>query len=145
MTTSCILVFCFVSPTDIKDPMTRSGEQVKVGLTKLRVTTVVDTKVELLLLLTMVCGTLSVSSQLTTPKTENRKPKTRTQTNILNRPISGQNLRQHARLQRAYLDHNMCYSANNVQTSMNQPKLKNSRSIGVFNLKPSSSIVDYNI
>ncbi|KAJ0914400.1 putative fungal lipase-like domain, alpha/Beta hydrolase [Helianthus annuus] len=87
----------------------------------------------------MVCGTMSVSSQSTTPKTESPRPGRRP--NILNRSISGQNLRQHARLQRAYSDNNLCYSANNVQASMNQPKLKNSRSMGVFNLKPSSSIV----
>ncbi|MFS7948400.1 hypothetical protein Hanom_Chr06g00559591 [Helianthus anomalus] len=112
MTASRILVFYLVSLTDIKDPMTRSGEQVMVAPTKLRVTTVVDTK-----------------------------PETRTQTNILNQSISAQNLRQHARLQRAYSDHNLCYSANNVQASMNQPKLKNNCSMGVFNLKPSSPIV----
>ncbi|KAF5797786.1 hypothetical protein HanRHA438_Chr07g0295381 [Helianthus annuus] len=66
---------------------------------------------------------------------ENQKPETRTQTNILNRSISGQNLRQHARLQRAYSDHNLCYSANNVQASMNQPKLKKQPFNGGFQLE----------
>ncbi|MFS7948403.1 hypothetical protein Hanom_Chr06g00559621 [Helianthus anomalus] len=162
-TASCILVFYLVSLTDIKDPMTRSGEQVMVAPTKLRVTTVVDTKVPDSYRINIFSTHISLKICLRQSKgeasivvndgvqyfvgfqsvnhPENRKPETRTQTNILNQSISGQNLRQHARLQRAYSDHNLCYSANNVQASMNQPKLKNSCSMGVFNLKPSSPIV----
>ncbi|KAJ0941573.1 hypothetical protein HanRHA438_Chr02g0095951 [Helianthus annuus] len=160
-TASRILVLCFVSLTDIKDPMTRSGEQLKVAPTKLRVTTVVDTKdsyrinmfsthipVKICLRQSKDEASIVVNDGVryfvifqSVNHPENRKPETRTQPNILNRSISGQNLRQHARLQRAYSDHNLCYSANNVQASMNQPKLKNSCSMGVFNLKPSSSIV----
>ncbi|KAI3741369.1 hypothetical protein L1987_59041 [Smallanthus sonchifolius] len=87
----------------------------------------------------MACSSMSVSSQPTTPKAESpiggRRP------NILNRSISSQNLRQHGRIQRAHSDNNLCYSANRVQASMNQPKLKNSRSIGIFNLNLSSSII----
>ncbi|KAJ0954998.1 hypothetical protein HanRHA438_Chr00c03g0844471 [Helianthus annuus] len=122
--------------------MTRSSEQVKVAPTKLRITTVVDTKQskgEASIVVNDGVRYFVVFESVNHP--ENRKPETRMQTNILNRSISGQILRQHARLQRAYSDHNLCYSANNVQASMNQPKLKNSRSMGVFNLKPSSLIV----
>ncbi|XP_076898675.1 phospholipase A1 PLIP1, chloroplastic-like [Bidens hawaiensis] len=78
----------------------------------------------------MACSSISVSSQPT-----GKKP------NILNRSISSQNLRPHARIQRAHSDNNLCYSANNVQASMNQPKLKTSRSVGIFNLSLSSSFI----
>ncbi|KAK9076371.1 hypothetical protein SSX86_004705 [Deinandra increscens subsp. villosa] len=75
----------------------------------------------------MAYSTISVSSQPITPKTES--PRTRNRPNILNQQISGQNLRQHAKIQRAY-------------SSMNQPKLKNSRSPpGVFNLHRSSPFI----
>ncbi|KAL8208086.1 hypothetical protein R6Q57_007498 [Mikania cordata] len=84
----------------------------------------------------MACSTISVSSQPTTQKTES--PQTGHRSSILNRSISGQNLRQHARIQRTYSENNLHYSANRVQASMNQPKLKNSRSMGVFNLNLSS-------
>ncbi|KAI3693986.1 hypothetical protein L1987_76943 [Smallanthus sonchifolius] len=87
----------------------------------------------------MAYSSMSVSGQPTTPKTES--PRAGRRPNILNRSISGQNLRQHARIQRAYSDNNLCYSANHVQASMNQPKLKNSRSMGIFNLNLSSSII----
>ncbi|KAK1408814.1 hypothetical protein QVD17_40887 [Tagetes erecta] len=87
----------------------------------------------------MACGTMSVSSQPTGTKTES--PRAGQRPHILNRSFSGQNLRQHARIQRAYSDNNLCYSANHVQAVMNQPKLKNSRSMGVFNLNLSSSTV----
>ncbi|KAK9076372.1 hypothetical protein SSX86_004706 [Deinandra increscens subsp. villosa] len=87
----------------------------------------------------MAYSTISVSNQPTTPKTES--PRTGHRPNILNRSISSQNLRQRARIQRAYSDNNLCYSANRVQASMNQPKLKNSRSMGVFNLHRSSSFI----
>ncbi|KAJ0582158.1 putative fungal lipase-like domain, alpha/Beta hydrolase, phospholipase A1 PLIP1/2/3 [Helianthus annuus] len=76
----------------------------------------------------MVYSSISVSSQPTSP-------------NILNRSISSQNLRQHARIRRAHSDNNLCYSANHVQASMNQPKLKNSHSVGIFNLNLSSSFI----
>ncbi|KAJ9539500.1 hypothetical protein OSB04_032233 [Centaurea solstitialis] len=86
----------------------------------------------------MAYSTMSVSSQPTTPKAEsprmgNPRP------NILNRSISGQNLRQHARIQRAYSDNNLCYSANRVRASMSQPKLKNG--IFDFSLSGGSSII----
>nr|XP_043618666.1 phospholipase A1 PLIP1, chloroplastic [Erigeron canadensis] len=86
----------------------------------------------------MVCSnTMLVSSQSTTPKAES--PVKGQRPNILNRSISGQNLRQHARIQRAYSDNNLCYSTNRIQASMNQPKLKNSRS-GIFDFNISSLI-----
>lgn len=94
---------------------------------------------KLLLLLIMACGTMSVSSQPTSTKTES--PRAGHRRNILNRSFSGQNLRQHARIQRAYSDNNLCYAANHVQAVMNQPKLKNSRSMGGFNLNLSNSTV----
>lgn len=74
---------------------------------------------------------MSVSGQPTTPKGES--PRTGHRPNILNRSFSGQNLRQHARMRRAYSDNNLCY-ANRFQASINQPKLKNSRSMGLFDL-----------
>lgn len=77
---------------------------------------------------------MAVSSQPDSPITGKRP-------NILNRSISGQNLRQHARIQRAYSDNNLCYSANRVQATMNQPKLKNSRSMGIFDFNLSCSII----
>ncbi|KVH89036.1 Lipase, class 3 [Cynara cardunculus var. scolymus] len=83
----------------------------------------------------MACSTMSVSSQPTTPKAES--PRMGQRPNILNRSISGQNLRQHARIQRAYSDNNLCYSAHRVQASMNQPKLKN----GIFDFNLSGSII----
>ncbi|XP_076920273.1 phospholipase A1 PLIP1, chloroplastic-like [Bidens hawaiensis] len=85
----------------------------------------------------MACGSMSVSSQPTTPRTESQRP------NILNRSISGQKLRQHARMQRTYSDNNLCYFANRVKASINRPKLKNSRSMGVFNSKLSSSMTPH--
>ncbi|KAI7732954.1 hypothetical protein M8C21_004240 [Ambrosia artemisiifolia] len=87
----------------------------------------------------MACSIISISSQSTTPKAESsvggKKP------NILNRSNSSQNLRQQAGIRRAHSDNNLCYSANHVQASMNQPKLKNSRSVGIFNLNLSSSLI----
>ncbi|KAI3494897.1 hypothetical protein L1887_36908 [Cichorium endivia] len=82
----------------------------------------------------MACSSMAVSSQPDSPITGKRP-------NILNRSISGQNLRQHARIQRAYSDNNLCYSANRVQATMNQPKLKNSRSMGIFDFNLSCSII----
>ncbi|KAK1420232.1 hypothetical protein QVD17_21660 [Tagetes erecta] len=87
----------------------------------------------------MACSTMSVSSQPTTPKAENTVGGKKS--NILNRSISSQNLRRYPRIQRAYSENNLCYSANHVQASMNQPKLKNSRSFGIFNLNLSSSFI----
>lgn len=84
------------------------------------------------LLLMMACSSsISVSSQPESPITGKRP-------HILNRSISGQNLRQHARIQRAYSDNNLCYSA---KASMNQPKLKNSPSMGIFDFNLSRSII----
>ncbi|XP_071741626.1 phospholipase A1 PLIP1, chloroplastic [Rutidosis leptorrhynchoides] len=87
-------------------------------------------KEKLILMPMMVYGTMTVSSQPTTPKTDGSVTVHRR--NVLNRSISGQNLRQRAMIRRAYSDNNMCYSANRVQASVNQPKLKNSRSMGIF-------------
>ncbi|KAI3681849.1 hypothetical protein L6452_36654 [Arctium lappa] len=84
----------------------------------------------------MACSTMSVSSQPTTPKAESPRMG-RQRPNILNRSISGQNLRQHARIQRAYSDNNLCYSANRVQASMNQPKSKT----GIFDFNLTGSII----
>ncbi|CAH1447823.1 unnamed protein product [Lactuca virosa] len=81
----------------------------------------------------MACSSsISVSSQPESPITGKRP-------NILNRSISGQNLRQHARIQRAYSDNNLCYSAK--ASCMNQPKLKNSPSMGIFDFNLSRSII----
>ncbi|KAK9056130.1 hypothetical protein SSX86_027219 [Deinandra increscens subsp. villosa] len=89
----------------------------------------------------MACSssTMSVSSQPTTSKAEN--PLAGKKANILNRSISSQNLRRYARIQRAHSENNLCYTATHVQASMNQPKLKNSRSTGFLNLNLSSSII----
>lgn len=87
----------------------------------------------------MVYTTMSVSNQATTPKAESAI--TGKRPNMLNRSISGQNLRQHARIQRAYSDNNLCYSTNRVQATMNQSKLKNSRSMGIFDFNLSSSVI----
>ncbi|KAD3069066.1 hypothetical protein E3N88_36946 [Mikania micrantha] len=87
----------------------------------------------------MACNTVSVSNQPITPKTES--PLRGKKTNILRRSISSQNLRQQAQMRRAHSDNNLCYTANRIQASMNQPKLKNSRSFGIFKLNLSSSII----
>ncbi|KAL8192601.1 hypothetical protein R6Q57_027786 [Mikania cordata] len=87
----------------------------------------------------MACNTVSVSNQPTTPKT--KSPLRGKKTNILRRSISSQNLRQQAQMRRAHSDNNLCYTANRIQASMNQPKLKNSRSFGIFKLNLSSSII----
>ncbi|KAK3026587.1 hypothetical protein RJ639_041607 [Escallonia herrerae] len=63
----------------------------------------------------------------------------------LRRSVSSQKLCHQARIRRSYSDNHLCYSANRVRASTSQPKLKNSRSMGIFNFQMSGSIIPHSL
>lgn len=86
---------------------------------------------------TMACTSMSSSSsQVVTSPREILKEQ-----GNLRRTFSGKDLCNQARIRRSYSDNHLCYSVNRIQASSTQPKLKSSRSVGLFKFHLPGSIV----
>ncbi|KAH8516933.1 hypothetical protein H0E87_005044 [Populus deltoides] len=57
------------------------------------------------------------------------------------RSNSGKDFCNRATMQRSYSDNHLCYSINRVRAASTQPKLKSSRSVGIFPFQIASSII----
>ncbi|XAR62976.1 hypothetical protein NMG60_11022746 [Bertholletia excelsa] len=61
--------------------------------------------------------------------------------NSLRQSLSSKDLLRQARIRRSYSDNHLYYSTNRIKASATEPKLKSSRSIGIFNFQLSGSIL----
>lgn len=59
----------------------------------------------------------------------------------LRRSFSAKDLHRRGGLQRSYSDNHLCYSISSIRASTVQPKLKNSRSVGFFNIQLSGAMI----
>ncbi|KAI3449262.1 hypothetical protein Pfo_005927 [Paulownia fortunei] len=59
----------------------------------------------------------------------------------LRRSFSTKDLHRRAGMRRSYSDNHLCYSINTIRASTGQPKLKNSRSVGFFNIQLSGAMI----
>ncbi|CAK9165788.1 unnamed protein product [Ilex paraguariensis] len=85
----------------------------------------------------MACNSLSISSSpMTTPTKEVLQEHDR-----LRRSFSGKDIGEQARIRRSHSDNHLCYSINPIHASTTEPKLKTSRSMGIFNFQFSGSII----
>ncbi|KAI5564748.1 hypothetical protein POPTR_014G097200v4 [Populus trichocarpa] len=85
----------------------------------------------------MVCNSMAIpSSQATVAQKDRFK-----EHNGLYRSNSGKDFCNRATMRRSYSDNHLCYSVNYVRAASSQPKLKSSRSVGIFPFQISSSII----
>ncbi|KAH7519494.1 hypothetical protein FEM48_Zijuj08G0042300 [Ziziphus jujuba var. spinosa] len=88
----------------------------------------------------MACTSLSIP---TSPASSRTNGIFKEQSNGLYRSGSSKDLPSHASacMRRSYSDNHICYSGNRVHAAQTEPKLKNSRSVGIFPFQLSGSII----
>lgn len=84
----------------------------------------------------MASGSMTIPSSPTTVTKDVFK-----EYNGLCRSKSSKNLCNRASIRRSHSDNHLCYSINRIRASSMQPKLKSSRSVGIFPFQISSSII----
>ncbi|KAF5733120.1 hypothetical protein HS088_TW17G00656 [Tripterygium wilfordii] len=86
----------------------------------------------------MACTSVTIP---TSPLASTAKDFFKEHNNGLHRSNSAKDLLNKASLRRSYSDNHLCYSVNRIRATSTQPKLKNSRSVGIFPFQISDSII----